>query len=484
MHQYLVLTTIFFSFVCAAFGQTIKRIDGTKYDADGLNAKIQYLMKNANVSGVAVSVFNDNKPVFSETYGFADVQKKTPFRRSSAMYGASFSKMVFAYIVMQLVQEKVIDLDKPLVEYLSKPLPEYVFNNKRRGYQDLKDDERYKKITARMCLTHTTGFPNWRWFEADKKIKFKFDPGTRYGYSGEGLYLLQFVIEQITGKDYETISQERVFKPFGMTNTSQVWQTRFDSNIAYGHDDKGEPYELNKWKDSNAGGSMTTTLEDFTKFYTALINSKRLSKTSFKEMTSTQIRIKTRRQFGPLANIETTDNDNIELGYGLGVGTFKTPFGRAFFKEGHDDGWGHYSVCFHGKKIAVVIMTNNDNGESIFKELLAYAIGDTFTPWQWENYIPYDQSKNPPSNIFQVTTEDLNKYLGVYSSKQISLKITITKNDQTLIAQATGQPMLSLQATEKDKFKYDEADVVLEFNPANKTIFLRQGGEIYTFTKE
>ena len=62
----------------------------------------------------------------------------------------------------------------------------------------------------------------------------------------------------------------------------------------------------------------------------------------------------------------------------------------AFFKEGHDEGWGHYSICFPDKGIAIVIMTNNDNGESIFKELLATAIGDIFTPWEWENYIPYN----------------------------------------------------------------------------------------------
>ena len=236
-----------------------------------------------------------------------------------------------------------------------------------------------------------TGFPNWRWFEADKKIKFKFDPGTRYSYSGEGLYLLQFVIEQVTGKDYETISQERVFKPLAMTNTSQIWQARFDTNICYGHNAKGEPYELMKWKEAISGGSMSTTLEDFTKFYTALINRKGLSKKSFKEMTSSQIRIKSRSQFGPLAKKDSIDNDNIQLSYGLGVGVFKTPFGSAFFKEGHDEGWGHYSICFPDKKIAIIIMTNNDNGESIFKELLSYSIGDTFTPWRWENYIPYDQ---------------------------------------------------------------------------------------------
>ena len=466
------------------FGQTIKRIDGSKISTDSVQQKIEFLMKTANVSGVAVSIFNDNKPVFSKTYGLADVQKNIPFQQSSVMYGASLAKMVFAYIAMQYVQEKVIDLDKPLVQYLNKPLPEIKINGFRRGYQDLKDDKRYEKITARMCLTHTTGFPNWRWFEADKKLKIKFDPGTRYSYSGEGLYLLQFVIEQLTGKDYETISKERVFKPLNMTNTSQVWQTRFDNNICNGHNAKGEPYELMKWKEASAGGSMSTTFEDFTKFYTALINGNGLLKEGFSAMTNQQVRIKSRSQFGPLAIIDSTDNDNIQLSYGLGVGVFKTPYGRAFFKEGHADGWGHYSVCFPDKKIAIVIMTNNDNGESIFKELLAYTIGDTFTPWKWENYIPYNYVAPPVVNSYQVTTQDLDKYLGVYSSKQLPIKIAITKNSLNLIAQATSQNALTLQATEKDKFSYADQGIILDFNPTKRTMILKQSGQVFSFTKE
>jgi serine-type D-Ala-D-Ala carboxypeptidase/endopeptidase len=383
----LFLVTIF-HFVVAQ-GQTLKRIDGSTISNDSLTSRVQHLMQMANVSGVAISVCNDNQPVYSKTFGFANVRKKILLSPDAEMYGASLAKMVFAYIVMQYVQDKIIDLDKPLVEYLPKPLPDYKFEDKYEGYQDLKDDERYKKITARMCLTHTAGFPNWRFFAPDQKLFIKFDPGTRYSYSGEGIYLLQFVLEQITGKNLETIAQEKVFQPLGMKNTSYIWQDSFDTNICYGHNNKGKTYELNKRKEANAAGSMTTTLNDFTKFYTAFINHKNLTEKSFDEMTSTQVRIKSKRQFGPLSKVDTTDNDNIELGYGLGVGVFYTQYGRAFFKEGHDDGWGHYTVCYPDKKIAIVIMTNNDNGESIFKELLAYAIGDIYTPWQWENYIPY-----------------------------------------------------------------------------------------------
>lgn len=379
--------------VTTASGQFVQRIDGSKISVDSLDNKINFLMKHANVSGVAISIFNNNNPVYSRTFGYSNTLTKEPLSKNSVLVAASFSKIVFTYIVLQLVAEKVIDLDKPLVNYLNRPLIEYQFTENSQGYSDLENDDRLKLITARMCLTHSTGFPNWRWFEDDNKLKFLFEPGTRYRYSGEGLFLLQFVIEQILGKDYETISQERVFHPLQMNHTSQIWKPQFDSLASFGHNSEGEPYKLNKRFVPNAAGSLITTLKDFTNFYTALINGKGLKRSLFKSMTNLQIRINSKRQFGPLSMVDSTDNDAIQLGYGFGVGVFTSPYGKAFFKEGNDDGWQHYSVCFADKKIAIVIMTNSDNGDSIFKELLEVAIGDKFTPWQWENYIPYYQKK-------------------------------------------------------------------------------------------
>ena len=201
-------------------------------------------------------------------------------------------------------------------------------------------------------------------------------------------------------------------------------------------------------------------------------------------MTSKQISIKSRRQFGPLAKIDGTENDEIQLGYGLGVGTFFTPFGRAFFKEGHDDGWGHYSICFPDKKIAIVIMTNNDNGESIFKELLEYSIGDKFTPWRWQNYIPYNYIPPPISHLIKLTPQDLDQYIGTYSSKELPINIKITRNELNLIAEATGQVPFALQAIEKNQFNYEEEGIVLVFNLQEKTMILKQSGKIYTFRRE
>ena len=80
-----------------------------------------------------------------------------------------------------------------------------------------------------MALAHTTGLPNWRWIENDKKLRFKFEPGARYGYSGEGLQLLQLVVETITGKGLVQLSEERVFRPLKMAHTSYVWQPAFEA---------------------------------------------------------------------------------------------------------------------------------------------------------------------------------------------------------------------------------------------------------------
>lgn len=393
MKKHLLLFTILYAIASVTLAQSIKRIDGTSISADSIDSKINYLMSVAKVHGLAISILNNNQPVYSKTFGIANMDKKNPLKPNSVMYAASFSKTVFAYISMQLVQEKVIDLDRPLVDYLKKPLVDYKIAGWNRGYQDLKNDERYKLITARMCLTHTTGFPNWRWFELDGKLKFLFQPGTRYNYSGEGLYLLQFVYEQILGKDFETIAQERVFKPLGMQSTSYVWQAKFDSNLCLGHTEYGVTYDIMKWKEASVSGSMSTTLEDYTKFFSALCSSWNLTKESFDTLTGLQLRIKSKAQFGPDSRIDVKDNDGIMLGYGLGIGVLRSPHGKAFFKEGHDDGWGHYSICFSDQKIAVIIMTNSDTGESIFKELLEYTIADKYTPWKWENYYPYNYNK-------------------------------------------------------------------------------------------
>jgi CubicO group peptidase (beta-lactamase class C family) len=133
-------------------------------------------------------------------------------------YGASLTKAAFAYMVMQLVDEGRLELDAPIARYLPKPLPQYP------KYADLASDARWERLTPRMLLSHTSGFPNFRFLNPDGKLDFKFDPGTRYAYSGEGINLLQFVLEAGLGLKVGQEMQRRVFDRFDMKRTSMVWR--------------------------------------------------------------------------------------------------------------------------------------------------------------------------------------------------------------------------------------------------------------------
>ncbi|MFT3826663.1 MAG: serine hydrolase domain-containing protein [Chitinophagaceae bacterium] len=392
MKKELFTITFAVCILCNAYSQTIKHVDKTSISEATLTRRIEQLMDTAKVTGMVISVLNNNQPVYTKAFGYANDSTKQKMDTTTEFWACSFSKAVFGYCVMRLVEKNVIDLDTPLVHYLSKPLPDYVFTKKTRGYNDIRNDKRYEKITARMCLEHTTGFPNYRGFEPDGKLVIRFDPGTRFSYSGEGMYLLQFTLEQITGKSYETLAQEEVFQPLGMTNSSYIWQARFNGNRAEGHDTAQKVYEFDERTLPHAAGSMYTTITDYAKFFSAMLQKKGLSASGFKTLFQPGIAILSKQQFGPNAWIDDKTINSTNLHYGLGFGLLNTPYGIAFFKEGRSEGWAHYSIAFPSKGIAVVIMTNSDRGTSIFKELLEVSIGDKYTEWYWENYIPYNQS--------------------------------------------------------------------------------------------
>jgi CubicO group peptidase (beta-lactamase class C family) len=225
--------------------------------------------------------------------------------------------------------------------------------------------------------------------ESDYQLRVNREPGTRYGYSGEGFIYLQVVLEKLLGKNLEELAQEIIFKPLKMNRSSYKWLPKFEESFAYGHNTLGEKYVKDKDNEPRAGGTLETTSEDYTKFLEAVLQHKIISKTSRDEIFRPQIRIRSIKQFGPLALKDSTLNDNIQLSYGLGWGTLRTRYGIGVFKEGHGNGFQHYSILFPRAKKGIMIMTNSDNGESVFKELLKFAIKDTYTPSEWENYIPY-----------------------------------------------------------------------------------------------
>ena len=369
---------------CTANQQTpVKRIDGSYVKKTDITAKIEHLTKEAKVTGLAISIFNSKEATYQKAFGYAHHETKDTLNLNHIFYGASFSKSLYGYIIAQLANEELIDLDQPIQEYLDIPIPEMEFRRKWRDFSNIKEDKRYEKITTRMCLSHTTGLPNWRWitregaFDREGKIQFYSDPGSTYSYSGEGIRLHQKVLEAYLNEGLEDMAQERVFKPLNMNMTSYIWQDRFEDNYCHGHNTNQKVIEKDIPDEAGAAGSMETTILDYTLFLKNIMALKINNDPLTNLMFTPNISIKSKKQFGPEALIVTDDNDKIDLSYGLGWGILKSDYGHGYFKEGHGEGFQHYSIIFPDRDIGMIIMSNSDNAESIFKELLEFYIGDT-----------------------------------------------------------------------------------------------------------
>ena len=356
-----------------------------------IEAAVHRMMAKTGARGLAVAVIDGGRVHYVRAYGVRNA-KGDPLQTDTVMYGASLTKTVFAYTVLQLVDQGKLSLDVPLADYLDKPLTEYdttaIYPDKYGPYRDLAGDPRWKRITARMALTHSTGFANFWWDEPDQKLRIHFDPGSRYSYSGEGLILLQFVIEnghkdRGLGLDLGKLTQAN-FDRFGMTRTSLKWRPDFKPNLADGFNDRGQAIEHDERSKVRVAGSMDTTIADLSKFVAALSRHDGLSAASYAEMVKPQLHIGTATQFPNFAPDLPAERQRKDLFAGLGLIVFDGPQGRGFFKGGHDEQTANTMVCIKKGRRCALILSNDVRAEAGFAELVRFLLGETGVPYEWE----------------------------------------------------------------------------------------------------
>jgi len=356
-----------------------------------IDAKVRGIMTQTGANGMAVAVIDHGRVAYVQAYGIRNA-KSDPLTTDTVMYGASLTKTVFAYTVMQLVDEGKINLDTPIADDLDNPLPTYgpdpVFPDKYGPYKDLADDPRWKKITPRMCLDHSTGFSNFWFIEPDQKLHIHFDPGTHFSYSGEGFILLQFVIEhgrktQGLGLDVGDLTHE-IFSHLGMTRTSLTWREGQDPNVADGWNDQGQPQPHSKRSKVRAAGSMNTTISDMAKFAAALVRGDGLTPASRAEMTTPSLHITTRTQFPLFQPDLPASEQRKDLYAGLGVVVFDGPQGHGFYKGGHDGQTANTMVCMERSQRCLLVLSNDVRSEAGFADLAQFVLGDTGVPYGWE----------------------------------------------------------------------------------------------------
>jgi CubicO group peptidase (beta-lactamase class C family) len=358
-----------------------------------IDAEAKQTMARTHANGLAIAVIDHGRVSYVQAYGIRNA-KGEPLTTDTVMYGASLTKMVFAYHVLQLVDQGKLKLDTPIKDDLEKPLIEYgshsdqKFLDKYGPYTDLANDPRWQKITPRMSLTHSTGFNNFWFIEPDQKLRIHFDPGTRFSYSGEGLSLLQFAIEhgkrsQGLGVDVDDLTTA-TFTRLGMTRTRLMWRHDFASNLADGWNDKGQTQPHDERSKVRVAGSMDTTIADLSKFVAALVRGDGLSAASRREMTKPQLKITTAHEFPPLAPDAPAAEQRKDLYAGLGVIVFDGPQGQGFFKGGHNEQTANTVVCLEKSQRCVVILSNDVRAEAGFADLVKFILGDTGVPYDWE----------------------------------------------------------------------------------------------------
>lgn len=351
-------------------------------DKAGVAETARQAMTKTGARGLAIAVIDKGKVVSVQTFGDRNA-KGDPLTPQTIMYGASLTKAVFAYSVLRLVDEGKVDLDQPIASMLAKPLPDYGNPDAYGNWGDLAGDERWRMITPRMVLNHSTGFANFSFLEPDGKLRIHFDPGSRYGYSGEGIMLLQFGIEKGLGLNVGQEVQRLVFDPLKMPDTSLVWRPAFAANLADGWELDGKAVPHDERSRVRMAGSMDTTITDLANFAAALVSGAGLSDAARAELLRPGLPIRSRSQFPTLAGDAPMAEQSPGVAASVGLITFAGPQGRAFFRGGHNDSTGNTLVCLEKGQRCVLIMSNDVRAEAAFPMIVKAILGETGAPWRW-----------------------------------------------------------------------------------------------------
>jgi len=213
----------------------------------GLEAELATLKDAACVPGLCAVLVRKGKIAWTHATGLAKAGTSQMVDADTLFEAASISKAVFAYIALQLWDRGVLDLDRPLVDYL------------RPAY--LPEAPALATITSRHVLTHTSGLPNWG--EENKPESFvpQFQPGTHFSYSGEGLFWLQLVAEHLTGEGLDVFARRLLFDPADMKRATFAAYTD-DANVSWGHVG-GRVSKRQGWRD--LAGFVRSTAEKWGK---------------------------------------------------------------------------------------------------------------------------------------------------------------------------------------------------------------------------
>jgi len=439
----MIKLTLLFIFLITAIG-----INAQTFNKQKLDSLFTLLSDNDKIM-VGVSVFQEGIEIYQNSIGYADMANNIKANAGTKYRIGSISKVFTSTIIMQLMEEGKLSLDTKLEKFFPE-IP-------NAG-----------EITIEHLLRHRSGLFNFTSREGHSEWSVKphtrkeilncfiengtvFEPGEKMEYSNTNFVLLSYIIEKIEGKDFSEALKARISGPCGLDNTYYGGKINTANNEAKSYR-KMADWELANETDMSiptGAGGIVSTPTGLNQFLIYLFEGKLVSDGSLEKMKT------------------------MVDGYGLGL--MAIPFYEkiSYGHGGAIDAFGSSASYFPEEKMAVAGIKNGGNYplNDMMIGVLSIIFGKEYKLSEF----------TPP---IEVSSEELEKFEGLYSGPALPIKLNIFVEDGILKGQGTGQPSFPMEAYEKNKFRYELAGAVFEFVPEEDKLILKQGGGTFELRKE
>ena len=314
------------------------------------DAQIPGWLETYDVPAAAVALISDGKVRWVRAYG--EQSPGVPATPDTLFNVASLTKPITAEVILRLASKGKLALDEPMSRHWIDP--------------DLRDAPWHGKLTPKIALSHRTGFDNWR--PDDGPLVFRWEPGTRTGYSGEGFNYLGRYAEKKLGRPFEDLAREQVFAPLGMRNSFYTSNPALKGRVAMVQGKDGTrrlPDVKTHW---NGADDLHISVSDFARFMAAVMRDDAVSPgiaaargKTFENMVSMACpREKIAAELCP---------DSV--GFGLGWVAYDNGRERVMMHGGGD--WGERTLAFYvpARKFGLVIFTSGANGQKVIRDMVA-----------------------------------------------------------------------------------------------------------------
>ncbi len=358
--------------------QTFRKELRTQDEAERI---LRQIMKDYGISALSVAIqqkasraWNSAARSYFFSLGVQDPATGKVVDGNTVFRAGILSQPLFGYLVLRLADSQRIDIDRPLHQYLDRPLTDYP------EYADLKGDSRWKRLTARLILAHRSGLINSRLSHPDKRLVFVSSPGKEFGYSEEGFRLLQFVLEKMFRRPLNEIANIVVYSRLSLSHTSFAWEPRFEGRMAV---PDGVDIASERARGADAAGSLITTASDFLAFTRVVLDQGgMLHSMVAASYFLPEIKIRSARIVGAPIPGEITSNPK-GLAWCQGWAEYGDWTSPTYFLGQRKNGFEVYAAYYSSRHTSICIMGTSSGSRPFTARILEELLGDTSAPLAW-----------------------------------------------------------------------------------------------------